>query len=79
MEIYIYARIIAFRFQQEAEKPDHAYWERLLRHHYEQEQEYIASTLGKGKRARKQVKWPIAHFIYDNTKAITYAAFAVGR
>jgi len=43
--------------KQEAEKPDHAYWERLLRHHYEQEQEYIASTLGKGKRARKQVNY----------------------
>ncbi|XP_065060706.1 chromodomain-helicase-DNA-binding protein 5-like isoform X3 [Rhopilema esculentum] len=43
--------------KQEAEKPDHAYWERLLRHHYEQEQEYVASTLGKGKRARKQVNY----------------------
>ena len=34
---------------------DNTYWEKLLRHHYEQEQEYIASTLGKGKRVRKQV------------------------
>ena len=48
-------KLSSFTFQQEAEKPDPAYWERLLRHHYEQEQEYIASTLGKGKRARKQV------------------------
>ena len=35
---------------------DSGYWEKLLRHHYEQEQEYIASTLGKGKRVRKQVR-----------------------
>ncbi|XP_066911580.1 chromodomain-helicase-DNA-binding protein Mi-2 homolog isoform X1 [Clytia hemisphaerica] len=36
---------------------DNTYWEKLLRHHYEQEQEYIASTLGKGKRVRKQVNY----------------------
>ena len=67
--------ILHFGFQQEAEKPDHAYWERLLRHHYEQEQEYIASTLGKGKRARKQVKWLTIYFIYDNITILTYAAY----
>ncbi|XP_076814898.1 chromodomain-helicase-DNA-binding protein 3-like isoform X3 [Clavelina lepadiformis] len=39
------------------EQPDPNYWERLLRHHYEQQQEEIASTLGKGKRIRKQVNY----------------------
>jgi len=39
------------------EQPDPNYWERLLRHHYEQQQEEIASTLGKGKRVRKQVNY----------------------
>uniref|UniRef100_H2YQ32 DNA helicase n=1 Tax=Ciona savignyi TaxID=51511 RepID=H2YQ32_CIOSA len=39
------------------EQSDPTYWERLLRHHYEQQQEEIASTLGKGKRIRKQVNY----------------------
>lgn len=43
--------------KQEADAIDADYWEKLLRHHYEQEQEYIASTLGKGKRVRKQVNY----------------------
>ena len=42
--------------KQDADKIDTEYWEKLLRHHYEQEQEFIASTLGKGKRVRKQVQ-----------------------
>lgn len=42
--------------KQEAENTDPAYWVKLLRHHYEQQQEDIARTLGKGKRVRKQVK-----------------------
>ena len=41
--------------KQEAEHADPAYWEKLLRHHYEQQQEDLARTLGKGKRVRKQV------------------------
>ncbi|XP_058807759.1 chromodomain-helicase-DNA-binding protein Mi-2 homolog isoform X2 [Phymastichus coffea] len=41
--------------KQEAENTDPAYWIKLLRHHYEQQQEDIARTLGKGKRVRKQV------------------------
>lgn len=41
--------------KQEAETTDNQYWERLLRHHYEQQQEDLARTLGKGKRIRKQV------------------------
>ncbi|CAG0880201.1 unnamed protein product [Cyprideis torosa] len=36
---------------------DPNYWEKLLRHHYEQQQEDIARTLGKGKRVRKQVNY----------------------
>lgn len=43
--------------KQEAESADPAYWEKLLRHHYEQQQEDIARTLGKGKRLRKQVNY----------------------
>ncbi|XP_017876012.1 chromodomain-helicase-DNA-binding protein Mi-2 homolog isoform X1 [Ceratina calcarata] len=43
--------------KQEAENTDPAYWIKLLRHHYEQQQEDIARTLGKGKRIRKQVNY----------------------
>ncbi|KAL7983010.1 hypothetical protein Chor_013616 [Crotalus horridus] len=39
--------------QEENVDPD--YWEKLLRHHYEQQQEDLARNLGKGKRVRKQV------------------------
>ncbi|CAB3405088.1 unnamed protein product [Caenorhabditis bovis] len=42
----------------EGEKePDPDYWEKLLRHHYEQDQEVEAQKLGKGKRVRKQVNY----------------------
>jgi len=43
--------------KQESEQADPAYWEKLLRHHYEQQQEDLARTLGKGKRIRKQVNY----------------------
>lgn len=36
---------------------DPAYWVKLLRHHYEQHQEDVARSLGKGKRLRKQVNY----------------------
>lgn len=36
---------------------DPAYWVKLLRHHYDQHQEDVARTLGKGKRVRKQVNY----------------------
>lgn len=36
---------------------DPAYWVKLLRHHYEQHQEDVSKTLGKGKRNRKQVNY----------------------
>lgn len=36
---------------------DPDYWEKLLRHHYEQQQEDLASKLGKGKRNRKPVNY----------------------
>lgn len=39
-----------------AQEADPDYWEKLLRHHYEQEQETQAQKLGKGKRVRKQVE-----------------------
>ena len=35
---------------------DPDYWEKLLRHHYEQQRELEEGKLGKGKRIRKQVK-----------------------
>ncbi|CAI5442254.1 unnamed protein product [Caenorhabditis angaria] len=38
-------------------EPDPDYWEKLLRHHYEQDQETEAQKLGKGKRIRKQVNY----------------------
>lgn len=49
--------------KQEAENTDPAYWVKLLRHHYEQHQEDISRTLGKGKRVRKQV-YTISYFIF---------------
>ena len=36
---------------------DPDYWEKLLRHHYEQQQEDLASKLGKDKRNRKPVNY----------------------
>ncbi|XP_058849524.1 chromodomain-helicase-DNA-binding protein 4 isoform X3 [Acipenser ruthenus] len=41
--------------QEESVDPD--YWEKLLRHHYEQQQQDLARNLGKGKRVRKQVNY----------------------
>uniref|UniRef100_A0A4W4ERG8 DNA helicase n=1 Tax=Electrophorus electricus TaxID=8005 RepID=A0A4W4ERG8_ELEEL len=41
--------------QEESVDPD--YWEKLLRHHYEQQQEDLARQLGKGKRPRKPVNY----------------------
>ncbi|KAG9276304.1 chromodomain-helicase-DNA-binding protein 4 isoform X1 [Astyanax mexicanus] len=41
--------------QEESVDPD--YWEKLLRHHYEQQQEDLARHLGKGKRPRKPVNY----------------------
>lgn len=43
--------------KQEADFADPAYWEKLLRHHYEQQQEDMSRSLGKGKRLRKQVNY----------------------
>merc|ERR1719300_658046 len=43
--------------KQEADNTDPAYWEKLLRHHYEQAQEDIARSMGKGKRVRKRVNY----------------------
>ena len=48
--------------KQEAENTDPAYWIKLLRHHYEQQQEDIARTLGKGKRVRKQVSRYVRYY-----------------
>lgn len=40
-----------------AEANDPLYWEKLLRHHYEQHQEDTVKLLGKGKRQRKPVNY----------------------
>ena len=40
-----------------AESTDPMFWEKLLRHHYEQHQEDHLRTLGKGKRTRKPVNY----------------------
>lgn len=37
-------------------QPDPDFWEKLLRHHYEQQRELEEAKLGKGKRIRKQVR-----------------------
>lgn len=43
--------------RQELDTNDPAYWEKLLRHHFEQAQEDQAKLLGKGKRHRKPVNY----------------------
>merc|ERR1712226_846892 len=43
--------------KEEVENTDPAYWEKLLRHHYEQHQEDVQQKMGKGKRIRKQVNY----------------------
>ncbi|OAF70184.1 hypothetical protein A3Q56_02080 [Intoshia linei] len=43
--------------QEESDIQDTHYWDRLLRHHYEQEVENQNKALGKGKRIRKQVNY----------------------
>ena len=48
--------------KEEAENTDPAYWEKLLRHHYEQHQEDVTRSMGKGKRIRKQV-WQNLNFL----------------
>lgn len=40
-----------------AESTDPLFWEKLLRHHYEQHQEDTVKLLGKGKRTRKPVNY----------------------
>jgi chromodomain-helicase-DNA-binding protein 4 len=41
------------------------YWEKLLRHHYEHEQEQEAQQFGKGKRIRKQINYASEHMQSD--------------
>merc|ERR1711956_160383 len=45
------------RFFNRKRKLDPAYWEKLLRHHYEQHQEDVSKTMGKGKRVRRTVNY----------------------
>lgn len=57
--------------KQEAENTDPAYWVKLLRHHYEQHQEDMSRTLGKGKRVRKQVNYNDGGGAVDSTREDT--------
>ncbi|CAI2355389.1 unnamed protein product [Caenorhabditis sp. 36 PRJEB53466] len=41
----------------DGKEPDPDYWEKLLKHHYEQDQEIKSQRLGKGKRVRKQINY----------------------
>ena len=43
--------------KEEADMADPAYWEKLLRHHYEQHQEDVSRSMGKGKRVRRTVNY----------------------
>jgi chromodomain-helicase-DNA-binding protein 4 len=54
--------------KQEAENSDPAYWVKLLRHHYEQHQEDLSRTLGKGKRVRKQVNYTDGGVVAADTR-----------
>ncbi|VEL10858.1 unnamed protein product [Protopolystoma xenopodis] len=47
--------------KQEIDPADPTYWEKLLRHHFEQAQEDQSRALGKGKRVRKQVNYSTTH------------------
>lgn len=57
--------------KQEAENSDPAYWVKLLRHHYEQHQEDLGRTLGKGKRVRKQVNYTDGGVVAADTREDT--------
>lgn len=62
--------------QEENVDPD--YWEKLLRHHYEQQQEDLARNLGKGKRIRKQVNYNDASQEDQGTAAATRLLAGLG-
>ncbi|KAL3318137.1 choline dehydrogenase 4 [Cichlidogyrus casuarinus] len=51
--------------KQDIDTSDPTYWEKLLRHHYEQQQEDQGRMLGKGKRVRRQVNYKIGGSMHD--------------
>lgn len=57
MAVYWQIEEIEREIIKQEENVDPDYWEKLLRHHYEQQQEDLARNLGKGKRVRKQVNY----------------------
>lgn len=57
-------------------EPDPDYWEKLLRHHYEQDQEMEAQKLGKGKRLRKQVNYASENMGQDWQKEVDNWSFS---
>ncbi|PAV85356.1 hypothetical protein WR25_12784 isoform B [Diploscapter pachys] len=58
-------------------EPDPDYWEKLLRHHYEQDQETEAQKLGKGKRVRKQVNYASENMGQDWNNQMNNAIFSI--
>uniref|UniRef100_A0A8B9Q0Z0 Chromodomain helicase DNA binding protein 5 n=1 Tax=Apteryx owenii TaxID=8824 RepID=A0A8B9Q0Z0_APTOW len=62
--------------QEENVDPD--YWEKLLRHHYEQQQEDLARNLGKGKRIRKQVNYNDASQEDQGTLSDNQSEYSIG-
>lgn len=54
--------------KQDSENQDPTYWVKLLRHHYEQHQEDVGRSLGKGKRVRKQVNYTDGGVVTNETR-----------
>ena len=50
------------------ENVDQDYWDKLLRHHYEQQVEEETSLMGKGKRVRRQVQYFQVKKSINNTR-----------
>ena len=64
---------------EEVQETDPDYWEKLLRHHYEQEQEIQAQRLGKGKRVRKQVNYASENMQQEWQMKVPRLVFAIFR
>ena len=62
--------------QEAVEETDPNFWEKLLRHHYEQQRELEAAKLGKGKRVRKQVNYLDASGGLEKSGAPTRSALS---
>ena len=72
VETYSFCVVLNYEVQQEGGEDDPDYWEKLLRHHFEQEQETEAQKLGKGKRIRKQVNYAAENMGTDWNKVVSF-------